>query len=86
MAQLAHNLGVRFKRWFLAGTKAGKLGMERLVREVMSMPGQVEVRRWGTKKKVHLKLPTLKAWAKAVAKGVKARYPPNGQRAILGEI
>lgn len=84
LAQLAHNLAVCFKRWFLAGTKAGELGMERLVREVMAMPGQVERGRW--RKKVHLKLPTPNVWAKAVAKGIKARYPPNGWRAILGEI
>jgi hypothetical protein len=37
LAQLARNLAMWFKRWFLVGTKAGKLGMERLVRE--AMPG-----------------------------------------------
>jgi hypothetical protein len=85
LAQLAHNLGVRFKRWFLAGTKAGELGMERLVREVMAMPGQVKVRRRGSRKMIHLKLSALNVWAKAVAKGIKGRYPSGEWRAIWGK-
>ena len=40
LAQLAHNLLIFFERW-LGGTKAKKLGVERLVREVMRMPAEV---------------------------------------------
>lgn len=81
LAQLAHNLIVWFKRWFLLeGTAVAKLGMERLVREVMAIPAEVRVRKRGMK--VRLKLPTLHPWAKAVAQGVKARSPRNGWRTI----
>jgi len=55
LAQLSHNLLVWFKRWFLGGTEAAKLGVERLVREVMRMPGEVRIGRRG--RKVRLKLP-----------------------------
>lgn len=84
LAQLAHNLLVWFKRWFLSGTKAAQLGMERLVQEVLAMPAQVRVGRW--RAKVRLKLPTLHPWAKAVWKGVRARFPQSGWRAIWGKI
>jgi hypothetical protein len=49
LAQLSHNLLIFFKRWFLGGTKAKKLGVERLVREVMRMPGEVRLARRGKK-------------------------------------
>lgn len=85
LAQLAHNLIVWFKGWFLLeGTKVGSLGMERLVREVMAMPAHLEARRRGSSK-VRLKLPILHPWAKAVAEGISRRYPPSGWRAILRE-
>jgi hypothetical protein len=80
LAQLAHNVLIFFKRWFLGGTKAQKLGVERLVREVMRMPAEVEVGRRG--KKVRLKLPHLHPWAKAVAEGIGERFPRNGWRTI----
>jgi Transposase DDE domain group 1 len=80
LAQLSHNLLVWFMRWFLAGTKAQKLGVERLVREVMRMPGEVRVTRRG--RKVRLKLPHLHPWAKAVAEGIGERFPRNGWRTI----
>jgi hypothetical protein len=80
LAQLSHNLLIYFKRWFLGGTKAKKLGVERLVREVMRMPAEVEIGRRG--KKVRLKLPYLHPWAKAVAEGIAERYPRNGWRTI----
>lgn len=83
LAQLAHNLLVWFKHWFLEGTKAAFLGMERLVEEVLAMPAQVKVGRGGSK--VQLKLPTLHPWAKAVWKGVRARSPQSGWRAIWGQ-
>lgn len=80
LAQLAHNLVAWFKRRFLAGTAAGGLGTERLVREVLAMPG--EVRSGGWRAKVRLNLPTLHPWARAVAQGVRARFPHNGWRTI----
>ena len=81
LAQLAHNLLTWFKkRWFLAGTAAAKLGMERLVREVMAMPAEVRVGRRG--RKVRLKLPTLHPWAKAVAEGLGLRCHHDGWRTI----
>jgi hypothetical protein len=49
LAQLAHNLLAWFKRQFLAGTAAGGLGTERLVREVLAMPGEVRSGGWRTK-------------------------------------
>ena len=83
LAQLAHNLLVWFKQWFLEGTKAAQLGMERLVEEVLAMPAQVKVRRGGSK--VQLKLPPLHPWAKAVWKGTRARSPRSGWQAIWGQ-
>ncbi len=80
LAQLAHNLLVWFKRWFLEGTAAAKLGVERLVRDVMAMPAEVRVGRSG--RKVWLKLPNLHPWAKAIMEGIRARFPPNGWRTI----
>jgi hypothetical protein len=76
LAQLSHNLIVWFKRWFLEGTAAAKLGVERLVRDVMRMPAEVRV--GSRSKKVRLKLPPLHPWAKAVAQGLGARSPRNG--------
>jgi hypothetical protein len=76
LAQLAHNLLAWFKRWFLAGTAASGLGVERLVREVLAMPGEVRTGRWRTK--VRLKLPPLHPWARAVAEGISARFPHDG--------
>jgi hypothetical protein len=70
LAQLSHNLLAWFKEWFLGGTEAQKLGVERLVRDVMAMPGEVRV---GTKgRNVRLKLPRLHPWAKAVAAGIES--------------
>jgi hypothetical protein len=83
LSQLAHNLLAWFERRFLGGTKAERLGIERLVREVMAMPAQVRVGRRG--RKVRLKLPHLHPWAGAVAEGVAARYPRTGWRAIWRE-
>jgi hypothetical protein len=76
LAQLAHNLIVWFKRWFLGGTAAAKLGMERLIGEVMRIPAEARVGRRGTK--LRLKLPTLHPWAKAVAQGLGARPSRGG--------
>jgi hypothetical protein len=67
-----------FSRRLLGGTKAAKLGMERLVRELMAMPAEVRVARRG--KKVRLKLAHLHPWASAVAKGVAGRFPRDGWR------
>ena len=83
LCQLAHNLLVWFKRHFLGGTAAQKLGVERLVREVMAMPGQARVGRRG---RVRLKLAHLHPWARAVAEGVAARHPRNRWRAIWRQI
>jgi hypothetical protein len=80
LAQLSHNLIVWFKRWFLGGTSAAKLGTERLIREVMAMPAEARVGR--SSKKLRLKLPELHPWAKAVAQGLRARSPRNGWRTI----
>ncbi len=80
LAQLAHNLITCFKRWFLEGTSAAKLGMERLITEVMAMPAEVLVRRRG--KRLRLKLPNLHPWAKAVAEGIGAHFPRDGWRTI----
>lgn len=80
LAQLAHNLLVWFKRRFLAGTAAAKLGVERLVRDVMAMPGEVRVGRRA--RKVRLRLPAPHPWASAVAEGVAARFPRKGWRTI----
>ncbi len=76
LSQLAHNLLAWFKRRFLGGTKAEKLGVERLVREVLAMPAQVRVGR-RSKKKLRLKLPSLHPWAQALARSVEA-YPSRG--------
>jgi hypothetical protein len=83
LAQLGHNLLVWFKRWFLEGTPAAELGIERLVREVLRMPGQVRVGRWTGK--VRLKLPSLHPWAKAFRQGVRAHFPRVDSRTILGK-
>jgi hypothetical protein len=80
LAQLAHNLLAWFKKWFLEGTNAAKLGVERLVRDVLAMPAEVRVR--GRSQKVRLRLPTLHPWAKAFARGVGVRFPCNGWRTI----
>ncbi len=65
LAQLAHNLLAWFKRWFLAGTaRAARLGAERLVREVLAMPGRVRGGRWQTRR-VLVELPILHPWARA---------------------
>lgn len=84
LAQLAHNLLLWFKRRFLGGTKAAKVGMERLVRELLAMPAEVRVGRRG--KKVRLKLPHLHPWASAVAEGVAGRFPRDGWRPIWRKI
>ena len=76
LAQLSHNLLVYFKRWFLEGTAAAKLGVERLVREVLAMVAEVRVGKISGK--VRLKLPYHHPWAKAVASGIETHYPRNG--------
>ena len=43
LAQLSHNLLAYFKGWLLGGTDAEKLGVERLVREVLAMPAQARM-------------------------------------------
>ena len=80
LAQLSHNLLVYFKRWFLEGTAAAKLGVERLVREVLAMVAEVRVGKMSGK--VRLKLPYHHPWAKAVASGIETHYPRNGWRTI----
>jgi Transposase DDE domain group 1 len=84
LAQLAHNLLAYVKEWLLGATDARKLGVERLVREVLAMPAQARMARRGTK--LSLKVPELHPWAEALARGVGARFPPNGWRAILRKI
>jgi hypothetical protein len=54
------------------------------VREVLAMPAQARMARRGTK--LSLKVPELHPWAEALARGVGARFPPNGWRAILRKI
>ncbi|MBA3703637.1 MAG: transposase [Rubrobacteraceae bacterium] len=84
LAQLSHNLLAYFKRWFLEGTGAQKLGVERLVRDVLAMAGEVRVGRISGK--VRLKLPHLHPWAKAVAVGVEAHRSRHGWRTIWRKI
>lgn len=80
LAQLAHNLLCWFKGWALGGTEAEKLGVERLVREVMAMPAEVRRTRRGTR--LSLKVEQLHPWARALARGVEARFPPGTWRNI----
>jgi Transposase DDE domain group 1 len=81
LAQLSHNLLAYFKGWLLGGTDAAKLGVERLVREVLAMPAEARMgRRRGAK--LLLKLPKLHPWAEALALGTQARFPPSGWRTI----
>jgi hypothetical protein len=84
LAQLSHNLLVYFKRWFLEGTAAAKLGVERLVREVLAMMAEVRVGKMSGK--VRLKLPHHHPWAKAVAAGIEAHRPRNGWPTIWRQI
>jgi hypothetical protein len=84
LAQLSHNLLVYFKRWFLEGTAAAKLGVERLVREVLAMVAEERVGKISGK--VRLKLPYHHPWAKAVASGIETHYPRNGWRTIWRQI
>lgn len=72
LAQLAHNLLTWFKRWFLEGTSAAGLGMERLVKEVMAMPAQVGGGSSGGR--LRLSLPTLHPWAKALGGRINAYF------------
>ena len=80
LAQLAHNLLAYFKDRFLGETEAAKLGAERLVREVLAMPAQARTGRRGGK--LLLKLPELHPWARALASGAEARFPPGRWRTI----
>lgn len=80
LAQLAHNLIVWFKRRFVGGTAATKLGVERMVRDVLAMPAEVRVGRISGM--VRLRLPHLHPWAKALAAGIGAHPPRNGWRTI----
>jgi hypothetical protein len=85
LAQLAHNLLAYFKEWLLGATDAKKLGVERLLREVLAMPAEVRVGRRGTKKLL-LKVPELHPWAEALACGIEARFPPGRWRTIWRKI
>ena len=80
LAQLAHNLLSWFKGWVLGGTEAEKLGAKRLLREVMAMPAEVRTAKRGTK--LSLKVPQLHPWARALARGAEARFPPGRWRTI----
>src|SRR5215211_3245209 len=80
LAQLCHNLIAYFKGWFLGGTAAAKLGVERMVRDVMAMPAEVRVGRFSGV--LRLRLPRLHPWAEAVAAGTEARSLRNGRRTI----
>jgi Transposase DDE domain group 1 len=84
LAQLSHNLLAYFKGWLLGGTEAERLGMERLVREILAMPAEARMGRRGAK--LSLKVPGLHPWAEALASGVGARFPPSRWRAILRKI
>jgi Transposase DDE domain group 1 len=84
LSQLAHNLLSWFKGWVLGGTEAEKLGAERLVREVMAMPAQVRTARRG--RKLILKVGQLHPWARALARGTQARFPPGRWRTIWRKI
>lgn len=78
LAQLSHNLISYFKGWFLGGTAAAKLGAERMVRDLLAMPGEVRVGRFSGK--VKLRLPALHPWAEAVAAGMRAHSTRDGRR------
>ena len=84
LAQLSHKLLAYFKEWLLGATDARKLGMERLLREVLAMPAEARRTRRGTK--LSLKVPELHPWAEALACGIGARFPPSRWRAILRKI
>lgn len=84
LAQLAHNLLAYFKEWLLGTTDAKKLGVERLVREVLAISAEVRTGRRGGK--LSLKVAELHPWAEALACGVEERFPPSRWRAILRRI
>jgi Transposase DDE domain group 1 len=84
LVQLSHNLLAYFKGWLLSGTEAEKLGAERLVREVLAMPAEARMARRGST--LSLKVGELHPWARALASGVGARFPPSGWRTILRKI
>jgi len=84
LAQLSHNFLAWFKGWLLNGTRAERLGTRRLVREVLAMPAEVRIGRRGTK--FSLKVPELRPWAEALARGVRARLPPSGWLTIWRKI
>jgi len=86
LAQLAHNLIAHFKRWFLGGSGAQKLGVERLLREILALPAEARVGKRGRGRRLLVKLPELHPWAEALAHGVEARFPPGGWRTILRKI
>ncbi|MBA2533644.1 MAG: transposase, partial [Rubrobacter sp.] len=87
LGQLSHNLLAYFKEWLLGGTEAEKLGVERLVREVLAMPAEARMgRRRRRGMKLSLKVPELHPWARALTRGVGARFPPSGWRTILRKI
>ncbi len=85
LAQLSHNLLAYFKEWLLGGTDAARLGVERLLREVLAMPAEVRMGRRGAKKLI-LKVPELHPWARALACGIEARFPPGRWRTIWRKI
>ncbi len=87
LAQLSHNLLAYFKEWLLGGTEAEKLGVERLVREVLAMPAEARMgRRRRRGMKLSLQVPELHPWARALTRGVGARFPPTRWRTILRKI
>jgi hypothetical protein len=68
----------------LEGTRAERLGTQRLVREVLAMPAGVRIGRRRTK--LSLKAPELRPWAEALARGVRARLLPSGWLSIWRKI
>ncbi len=87
LAQLAHNLIAYFRRRFLEGSGAQKLGVERMVREILALPAEARVgKKRGRGRRLLVKLPELHPWAEALAHGVQARFPPGRWRTILRKI
>jgi len=60
----------------LDGTRAERLGTQRLVREFLAMPAEVRIGRRGTK--LSLRVSEPRPWAEALARGVRARLLPSG--------
>ncbi len=69
MAQFAHNLLVWFQNQFLAGTKAAKLGPERLVKQVLNISGRVH---WRWRQMVKVVINDHHPWANAFLQRIKS--------------